>query len=129
MINFSQQYSPYTVQVRIRAKNTCGWSDWSPYFSLTVQDCGGGWYMVSPNPATSEVTVTASNNKTTASAKNATITEVNIYDQTGTLKKQQKFGKVKKATVNTSNLPYGIYIIEIVNGSYKERQELSIIKH
>ncbi len=84
-------------------------------------------YSISPNPANNDVTVSSAETQKTASSK-ATITAINIYDQQGNLKRYQKYNKVNKATINISTLPTGVYFIEIVNGSYKERQQLSILK-
>lgn len=56
------------------------------------------------------------------------ITEINIYDQQANLKKHEKFAKVKTATLNVSELKTGIYIVEIVDETHKERQQLSVIK-
>jgi Secretion system C-terminal sorting domain len=79
-------------------------------------------FQVSPNPATNEVTVTANSISTTS------FTELKIYNQQGVLKKTQKFAKVKKVTINVSSLPTGIYFIEIVDGTNRERQQLIILK-
>ena len=102
----------------------------SPGTLYTQVNCYGGYYyLIAPNPASSEVTVTAK--ETTPDSKaptNGSITELNIYDQQGTLKKQKKYAPVKKATLNISDLKTGIYILEIINGSYKERQQLSVVK-
>lgn len=85
-------------------------------------------FVALPNPASSEVTVTAAQTMTTGKAGTAAITEVNIYDQQGFLKKKQKFGQVKRAAVSLNGLSTGIYFIEIVNGIQRERQQLSILK-
>jgi hypothetical protein len=79
-------------------------------------------FQVLPNPATNEVTVMANSISTTS------FTELNIYNQHGVLKKTQKFAKVKKGTINVSSLSTGIYFIEIVNGTNRVRQQLSILK-
>lgn len=115
-------------QVSVRVGNACdagGSAASTQYFYVS---CGfAPQYTVSPNPASNEVTVTGS--KTTAKSTSATsITEVNIYDQLGILKKNQKFSKVPKATVNLSGLSTGVYVIEIVDGTNKVRQKLSILK-
>lgn len=121
----------YTLQAQ--AISDCGLSDPFGYFFQAV-DCTGSIfgqqsapaYTVSPNPASTDITVATN---TSANAKeDKWITEVSIYDQQGTLKKQQKFAKVKKARLNISNLPFGIYFIEVSDGKTKERQVLSIQK-
>lgn len=97
----------------------------SPFF-LAV-NCGSGVYIVSRNPARSEVTAALAESSSQQD-NTAVITEVNIYDQRGNLKKHQKFSKVKRAPLNVADLRAGVYFIEIVNGTYKECQQLSILK-
>jgi hypothetical protein len=58
----------------------------------------------------------------------AAIDDVRIYDLQGNLKKQQKFGKAKTATINIAGLRSGTYFIEIVDGEYKEKLQL-LIQH
>jgi hypothetical protein len=57
-----------------------------------------------------------------------TISEVNIYDQAGNLKKTKKEMKSKKTTVNLDGLKTGIYVVEIVDGKYKERHQVIVTK-
>jgi len=84
-------------------------------------------FRVGPNPAGSEVTVSAES-PANAKATTTTFSEVNIYDQEGNLKKHFVFSKVRSATLNLNGLPLGVYVIEIVDGKQKERQKLQIIK-
>ncbi|MEJ7679963.1 MAG: T9SS type A sorting domain-containing protein [Segetibacter sp.] len=84
--------------------------------------------MVSPNPASSEVTVTAAETMTTTKAGTAAITEVNIYDQLGFRRRSRSSARYVRTTVNLSGLQTGIYIIEIVDGTNKVRPKLSILK-
>ena len=113
--------SPGNVEVTIFD----GCSYW--YSSLYVDTYSGNYfYSMSPNPASSTLTVSAKETVLTGQKSNKTITELNIYDQFGNLKKHQNFGKVKSATLNVSELIKGIYFIEIVDGQYKERQKIII---
>lgn len=100
----------------VRVANACGsaasGSTPKAYYSYR---CNAS-FVALPNPASSEVTVTAAQTMTTGKAGTAAITEVNIYDQQGLLKKKQKFGQVKRAAVSLNGLSTGIYFIEIVNG-------------
>lgn len=90
--------------------------------------CDGYYYSISPNPATSTVTVSSKQTTLKGGKVDKTITEINIYDQQGKLKKHEKFGKVKTGTLNISGLNKGVYFVEIVNGNSKERQQLIIQK-
>lgn len=88
-------------------------------------------YTISPNPASNEVTimpVAETANSKSAPTASTGITAVNVYDQQGLLKKQQKFGNVKQAKLNVSSLRTGIYFIEIVDTNHRERHQLSVLK-
>jgi hypothetical protein len=115
-------------QVSVRVANACD-AGGSPTFAYFYVSCStlAPAYTVSPNPATNEVTVTGSKTST-KSAIAPSIREVNIYDQLGILRKNQKFSKVPKASVNLSGLSTGVYVIEIVDGTNKVRQNFTIIK-
>jgi len=64
-----------------------------------------------------------------AASTNASISQVNVYDNTGILRKTINFNLVQSASVDVSNLPLGIYVIEIRDGTkYVERQKLQILK-
>jgi len=84
-------------------------------------------FKVSPNPANSTITVSSLYSK---SAKNdsPTFNSIRIYDFAGNLKIYKKFSKEKDANLNISNLQKGNYIIEIVTNTYKEQQQIIIIK-
>lgn len=108
--------------ISVETANACGTSPQS--FIVVYVPCEE-YYRMSPNPASSEVTVSADQTKA-VKGTNATLDEVRIYDQQGNLKKFQKYGKVKTARINISGLPNGIYFIEIINGEYKERKQLNV---
>ncbi|MGK2863778.1 MAG: T9SS type A sorting domain-containing protein [Chitinophagaceae bacterium] len=112
----------YSISVKA---TTCSTSALT-YKDVYIPPCGS-YYMVSPNPASTGITVSTDEGKT-QTTENKTFDEVRIYDFEGTLKKYQPFNKVKTASINTSGLSTGTYIIEIVNGSYKERHQLIIQK-
>jgi len=115
------------ISVYVWAANSCG-SSYNTPWGITFSPNYGcyGYYMVSPNPAQSTVTVSVNKSKTEAAY--STFDQVNVYDQQGNLKLIKKFGKVKTASINISNLINGIYIIEISNGIYKEKQKLVVQK-
>lgn len=88
--------------------------------------CSGYYYRLSPNPSKTEVTVSEVENSFGKTKQRRAITELNIYDGAGNLKKHQKFGKVSKASLNISGFKAGVYILEIIDGTFKERQQLII---
>lgn len=96
--------------------------------SMYVYSNCGYYYSMSPNPASSTVTVSAKETTAAGDKSDKSINEINIYDQQGNLKNHQKFAKTKTTTLDVSGLKTGIYIVEIVDGDVKERQKLSIGK-
>jgi hypothetical protein len=112
-------------QVGVRVNNTCGTGGSYAIKNTFLNGCYYYFYSVSPNPATSNVTV-SQKESTASNSESKTVSEVKIYDMQGNLKKVQKFNKVKTAIVNTSGLPNGTYFIEISSGDYTERQQLLI---
>lgn len=110
-------YGTYSVSTRVQ--NSCGWSGWSQPKVIQVT-CSGN-YIVSPNPATSTVSIMQKNES------KVDITEIRIFDNMGNLKKQSKYGHgSKQAQLNISNLKDGIYFIEISGQESKDRQQLVI---
>lgn len=115
-----------TKSIYCIASNPCN-SATSNSISETGECTRAGAYTLSPNPATSTVTVSPANTYTTK-ATNSYIDEIRIYDLSGNMKKYQKFNKVKSATVNIIGLMSGTYFVEITDGTYKEKQQLFIQK-
>lgn len=128
MLTLSTGSSSGSGQVVLRVANACD-AGGSPAVKYVQVNCSGGYlYSVAPNPASSDVTVAVKEEKENKAAKDAVITGIFIYDQQGNLKKYSRYNKVKKANIALNDLGTGIYVIEIINGSYKERQQLSIQK-
>lgn len=99
-------YSSTSGDIRLLVHDACNNTILS---TLSVySSCGGYYYMMSPNPATSTVTVSAKETTAKGEKIDKAITEVNIYDQQGNLKKHQKFGNIKNATLNIAELKTGI---------------------
>lgn len=97
--------------VRVRARNECGWTGWKTKY-IPVEDCSGGPLFLSPNPATNEATLeeVASAKSTT---KNEKEYEVKFYDNT---KMKKRFPKVKiGGKLNVSTLKKGTYIVHIID--------------
>lgn len=120
-------YSSTSGDIRLLVYDACNNTSLS---TLQVySSCGGyNFYSISPNPATSTITIFTKQNTSKDEETDKMITEINIYDQQANLKKHQKFGKVNSATLNVSELKTGIYFVEIGDGTYKERQKLIINK-
>ncbi len=123
-IPISKTQCDIEYDISVEAINGCGTSSQSHANAYVPCD---NYYMVSPNPATSDVTVSTNESKT-QSTSSKTFDEVRIYDFQGILKKYQKFNNVKTAMINIAGLTNGTYFVEISNGSYKERKQLLIQK-
>ena len=129
-----------TALFQVSATNTCGTSTYT--FGFKSIDCSGGGdpcnsYQVSPNPATSSANVIVTNiplpcdAATQSASKSATptqltITEIKIYDNAGNLKLIQKENKAKQAKVNLTGFKTGVYIIEVTDGKYREKQQIIV---
>jgi hypothetical protein len=122
---------PYSSSsVSVAAMNGCGVSPNQPYIIAYIEkdswQCGYYYYSVSPNPAESTMSVTLNQSRTDAA--HSTFDGVTIYDQQGNVKITKKLGKVKSSSINVSSLTNGVYVVEITNGTYKERQQLIVQK-
>jgi hypothetical protein len=125
---FSAGY--YNVQLKVTG-GACG-----PYYYYTSAEVHNPWdfrYIVTPNPASSMITIMQnpkSKNQTTKQQLNTSITQVSIFDNFGNLKKIVKYGpETRQAQINVSDLKLGIYYVEISNGKEKERQKIIIEKN
>jgi hypothetical protein len=94
--------------------------------SFTV---GGHYYVVSPNPASSSITIAPvdGSNLTTESSQISTTAQVSITDVSGNLKKQQQFSSgTAKMQLNVADLIPGTYFVRIINGTINETHQLII---
>jgi hypothetical protein len=91
-------------------------------------------YAASPNPASESIDITVPNipppptcDVTAAQLAQSDITEVTIYDQSGTMKRKLNYSaKTKKVHINLNGLKTGIYIFEIGNKAQKERKQIVV---
>lgn len=126
--NYFSVYVPSGgASVLVSGMNSCGVSPYTPYVITYIpKSYGCAWrYSVSPNPATSSITVSltesarAGNNKTSYEQY---IDRLSIYNEQGTLVKDKGIGKMQTASLNIAELRPGKYFIEVTSGAYKERQ-------
>lgn len=134
-------YSGRQAVLQIVASNTCGVAQPVQY-GFWSYDCNGGGgggcnhYNISPNPASSFISITpsiivpcASNLLGTSPMESGdySIRSVRITDENGITKVQRQFGiNTKNVRLNISTLRHGTYFVEISNGSYKESQKMII---
>lgn len=129
--NVFNYYYPCNVSktVKCSISNACGLSPFSNSITKTGECTRAGRLALSPNPATNTVAVSlipipSSQSKSIIETFNI----VRIYDQQGNIKKYQKGNKISQIIINVDNLNKGVYIVEITDGYYKERQKLIIQK-
>ena len=83
-------------------------------------------YLVSPNPASSTINITA--NANTSDTKTG-FTDVEIFDKMGNPKKKIKYLKnTKSASIDLSALPSDNYVLRIFNGTSWEEHQFIIGK-
>jgi hypothetical protein len=109
--------------IEVEAVNSCGTS--AKTYKGVFVPCDNN-FIVSPNPATSTLVISANTNVMKAVSAYSVIDKIGIYDVQSNLKAVYKANKARSATINLRNLINGTYIIEITSGTYKERQQLII---
>ena len=107
--------------ISVEAVNSCGVSTQSHANAYVPCD---GFYMLSPNPASNNITISSDQRK--AASEQKTFSEIRIYDLAGNLKKLTKYNKVRSAGISISDLSNGIYTVEITEGGFSERKQLMI---
>lgn len=122
----------YNVTVKIRAYNSCGWSDWANV-SPGIMPCGMMFFTVSPNPAQSEITINTiedfSNNTSPINDKGVKeylSVEIELYEINGNRIKQMTFNKNDSMKINISHLKRGMYFLKIIAGEIQETHQLMI---
>jgi len=100
----------YNFDVKIRAHNSCGWSEWADMDTYTIP-CGYMMFTMHPNPADDFVEITAWEdvNKTTLKS-NDEFYEVQIYNYMKVLQ-YQALSKDPILRLNTANFENGVYFV------------------
>jgi hypothetical protein len=132
MMTVTPQYGYMSYVIYVTPVSECMVENYSPFSYVVINTnqpwpCDGYYFTMAPNPASSDITVSAIENSSKSGTVRS-ITGINIYNQQGMLRKQKQFGKVKKASLSISDLANGVYIVEIISGDYKERKQL-LVKH
>lgn len=94
----------------LSVQNACGWSAEQVLFMQV--NCAGGYSMkLSPNPASSTLTIETTDNRK--------FTKLRIIDKMGEVRKQLNYTASKKITINVSDLPSDVYRIQaLVNNNW-----------
>ncbi|HLU93626.1 MAG TPA: M43 family zinc metalloprotease [Membranihabitans sp.] len=106
--------TPYDdpVGIQVRAKNTCGWGTYGEPVILDAIDCSGYRIVLSPNPASTEVTVSIKDEKGIAPQNIEAHYEVNIVNTEGKLA-YHSTKTAHKFSISLAGLEPGIYIVRV----------------
>lgn len=118
--------------ITVRPVNNCGVSLYVPYVvSYRVGYTCSYSYSVSPNPATSSLTISPDPQSLIAQNKTGKISfvEVEIVDKLGNFKKRHKFPVgTYAATIDVSYLTADTYIIRVFDGTNWEDHKILVVK-
>jgi hypothetical protein len=127
----SQTLANQYLSLKVTASNACGsinniFNFGSNVCPLIEQFTGGGDnYLLAPNPAANNVTVSVNNAAKNSEA--ASFAQIRVYDGTGNLKKQLNYGGgARQAQINVADLQPVYYYIEISNGKTTVRKPLVV---
>lgn len=130
-------FQPGSGYISVSVRNACGWST-SNLIVVYITDCSSMAMQeksikLFPNPASSSITISVDNQKnaksTTTDKENfaaASINDVKIYDNFGSVKLYRKFSGQQTASLDVSMLTKGVYMVEVNTGSKVEYQQLII---
>ncbi len=101
---------------RLNSPTTCGNAQFEFLFIA-----GGSYYMMSPNPASSNITISVDEDKLSkqkiAKSTDQDIREVTISDITGTIKQRNVYGQnTRQINLNISTLKSDLYFVRVYNG-------------
>ncbi len=126
--------STSSFSVKLKAHNTCGWTDWVP-LSVDVISCGGMFMSMSPNPASETLNIEVmEENSTLAPATMSTYSveseepeyyEIQIWSERKGLVKKQKL-KGKKNQIDISSLKPGLYFVHLIYNDKVVKKQLIV---
>lgn len=109
-----------TYQIEATLQNTCGTGNTTHYIEINY-----GEYLLSPNPASSEVTISLI--ESDQNSRTMSNYDVSIFNTQGILQGKHKYSG-ERFTIPVNNLKNGSYIIRIDNGKSVVNKQL-IVKH
>ena len=120
-IDYWEDPAPSQELVRVRATNSCGTSSWKSIY-WDVDDCGGYFMMISPNPADSYIDITFDKDQLVESGFVAADQSYDfgsnpyfrIVDRYGQVKLTQKYSGKELTRLNISQLPPGLYVVQLI---------------
>ncbi len=138
-VDYWEDPVPSYETIKIRARNSCGWSDWKST-TWSVDDCGGYYMMMSPNPADDLLTLSFMSkeeidyNEGLKSNTNSEVTRnwrelpeyevLILHEDKGLIKKLSS--QDKQLEINTANLEPGMYFVHLIIEGKKYEDKLII---
>jgi len=128
-LNVSQKYANKYLSLKVTATNACGSInkiyDFNSGACFVSAPVTGDNYLLTPNPAEDNVTVSV--NSASKNSEAVSFAQIRVYDGSGNLKKQLKYGSdTRQARINIADLRPGYYSVEISNGKTAERKPLVV---
>jgi hypothetical protein len=127
----SQKNANQYLSLKVTAANACGSINKTYTFGSGVCPVipefviSGDDYLLSPNPSGNNFSVSV--NTSVKSSEKISFTQIRIYDGTGNLKKQIKYGNgTRQAQINITDLRPGYYYVEISNGKMSVKKPLVV---
>ncbi len=114
------------VQIGVRVRNGCGWTNWE-YNNWAVVDCSGGGLLLSvtPNPANSEATLTIESEAKDESFDVNAEWDFEIFSESQLLKINKTGLRGKSTTIQTAGWKEGVYVVRV---KYKpEKKPMKIL--
>lgn len=119
----------------VRPNNACGLGPISVYSGIlhASSSCSGGYYVVSPNPVSSNLNIEAntasSDNSSTEKNKSTGFDRIEVLDKTGNTVLKRTYPKdTKKVNLNVSALRSDVYVVRIYKGNVPEEHKI-IVQH
>lgn len=126
-----QLISSGAASLQIRLQNSCGWS---AYKTFVIPSCSGSLLAVSPNPASSTITISTSQVGRQAILESGddeavAFTNVEISDKMGGVRRKLVYGAgTRQASIGVSDLSPGIYVVRVLRGKTWESYEVLIAR-
>ena len=123
-----------TFDVSVKVGNTCGWGPYLMRSGYVNPPPGSSMFIVYPNPATTEVTVSveadvSAKMATGSATENVEIKALDFYDMYGNRLKAEIYGKGQQsARVNVSGFQKGTYWIIVNKGGEMEEKHALVVE-
>ena len=116
-------YNPGSYQLLVRAKNNCSDPNFGPYYGTGIYVYETYSMMVSPNPATTEATIsivpssfedaTLKSASTQPTLDENTEWDIEVYDNMQSLKLKKQKLKGSSTRINTQSWKEGVYMVRV----------------